>query len=153
MEIETLSGQPDELTVVWGGLEGPDSKILIDGNQYEVVKESIQVLFGCALTGERMPVVATSSINLAEAVWMQLSLLPEVELVYGIREGNVLHVFSVINELDDAVEDRICDMEELIIDNFDSFDFDFNLVVRGNREMEEILSMRYFTFRYERSLS
>lgn len=153
MEIETLSGQPDELTVVWGGLEGPDSKILIDGNQYEVVKESIQVLFGCALTGERMPVVATSSINLAEAVWMQLSLLPEVELVYGIREGNVLHVVSVINELDDAVEDRICDMEELIIDKFDSFDFDFNLVVRGNREMEEILSMRYFTFRYERSLS
>ena len=98
-------------------------------------------------------VESTLSRGIVENISNQLLDVPEVRLVCGTREGNVLCVFTVIDELDEVVEDRIYDIQGEIIDQFMELEIDFNLAVRCGRDLDKMLNSRHFDFRHERPSS
>ncbi|MFB0534617.1 MAG: hypothetical protein ACETWR_06515 [Anaerolineae bacterium] len=64
-----------------------------------------------------------------------MSQIPEVEAALG-----TLDVWRVTDEISLEVEDRIYEMEGRLMDTFPGEGFDFDIVERRGRPMEEIVS-------------
>jgi hypothetical protein len=82
----------------------------------------------------------TILINIEDFVGLELSLVHEVEQVFVQRQDNKkeFKVLTVVNERDPAVRTRIYAREREIIDNYPNFDFDFHIVARMNRDIQQI---------------
>jgi hypothetical protein len=73
---------------------------------------------------------------------MELSFVPEVDYVFSTCEehGKVFHVTTVVNELSDAVETKIYEREEAIMDTLQNADFEFRILARHNRPLSGMLT-------------
>lgn len=63
-------------------------------------------------------------------IWLELSLVREVESVFIQRDGNAFDVLIVVNDRDDELRNRIYDREAEIIDHLTEFDFSFRVLPR-----------------------
>ena len=64
--------------------------------------------------------------------------IPSVEYVFLLSEGNSLDVWTVINNLDRDGRQKIYDVEYDILGFLPTFDFDFHVVCRNDRNIEDI---------------
>lgn len=70
----------------------------------------------------------------------ELSLVPAVESVLVSREAEGVLVWSVVSKASDEIRYRIYDRERLIMDLFPDLSFDFHIIDRGERPVEELIS-------------
>mgnify|MGYP001067716077 FL=1 len=79
-----------------------------------------------------------------------MSQISEVEAVLGMLDDGAFSLWSVTDEASVEVEDRIYEMEGKLMDMFPSEGFDFHLVERRGRPLEEIVSLDHFAVYYFR---
>lgn len=90
------------------------------------------------LRTEVTKVMGLQTVSLREFLAHEMSLVKEVEAVLTAREGNVLHVCTVVNESSPEIRVRIFERERSIIDEFDSLEFDFNVIARHGRDLQAV---------------
>lgn len=75
-------------------------------------------------------------------IGMELSFVPQVDSVFVACEdsGRNLRVVTVVNEIDDAVETKIYEREEAIMDTIPSADFEFRVLARHNRAVSDVIT-------------
>src|SRR5437879_1156613 len=73
---------------------------------------------------------------------MELSFVPEVDSVFVECEqfGKAFRVMTVVNEIDRAVETKIYEREEAIMDALPSADFEFRILARHNRSLSGVMT-------------
>lgn len=83
--------------------------------------------------------MSTSTLSMREFIAHELALVKEVEAILTARQGNELHVWTVVNEFDAAVRAKVYEREKSIIDEFANIHFDFNILSRRNRPFDEVV--------------
>jgi hypothetical protein len=78
--------------------------------------------------------------RLKEFIALELSSAAEVEYVFCAFRNNVFYVWVLLDRFENEVRERIYEREELIIDEFPMFEFDFYLISRMGREPGELVS-------------
>jgi len=75
-------------------------------------------------------------------IGMELSFVPEVDFVFANCEqsGKEFRVITVIDEINSAVENKIYEREEAIMDALPSADFEFRILARHNRDLSEVMT-------------
>ena len=72
-----------------------------------------------------------------------LAAVPEIESVYIVKIGKMLAVYSLIeSDHDERVIDAISDREFLIMGKFRNVRFDFNVIARHGRPVDEVMGRR-----------
>jgi hypothetical protein len=79
--------------------------------------------------------VSPIDVNFAET----FGGIDRIEGVFVNPIGDVLGVFTVIDEDDEETYDRIYDIERLLIRRFDGIHFDFNVIARRGRSVADIV--------------
>jgi hypothetical protein len=64
--------------------------------------------------------------------------IPEVEYVLLSLENNSIDIWTVINKLDREIRKKIYDVEYDILDIIKDFQFDFHVICRNDRSIEEL---------------
>jgi hypothetical protein len=83
---------------------------------------------------------AAPTTTLAEYIGEKLADVSEVEAVYGARDGNVLHIYTVVDAFDGAVRRKIYEKEAALIEHLLSdLAFDFNIISRRGRDLSEVI--------------
>jgi len=72
---------------------------------------------------------------------IELSLVPEIERVFFENEGDKeFRIISVVNERDAAIREKVYAREEEIMKAFPGLTFDFHVMARMNRKIEDIVT-------------
>jgi len=66
--------------------------------------------------------------------------VPDVERVLAKLQDRTLYVTVVVNHFNPAVHTEIFRKEESIIDEFEMFDFDFEVISREGQDISECLT-------------
>ena len=85
--------------------------------------------------------MASRTAEMREFIAFEFSLVPAVECVFtAFRENQIFYAWIVINEFDDSEtrEDIYC-RQLAIIDEFIMFEFDFYIVARTGRRLDDIV--------------
>lgn len=77
--------------------------------------------------------------NLDIIIAKNISHIPEVEYILLSKIDNHYEIWTVINKLDREVRDRIYDIEYSILEKFRDLYFEFHVVCRNDRSIDEIL--------------
>jgi hypothetical protein len=83
--------------------------------------------------------MATLEQTLDQYVASVLATVPQVEAVYVDQTANKLIVYTVIDESDESVYDRIYDCERHLIRDSNGAQFDFNVTARRGVPVETLL--------------
>lgn len=88
------------------------------------------------------PVVASRPVFSVETcVQIELSLVPEVEAFFIDRESDgEFRIISVVNERDATIREKVYAREEEIIAAYPSVKFDFHVLARMNRKLEDVIT-------------
>lgn len=78
-------------------------------------------------------------MRVEDAIVQKLSAVPEVESLYVINRGSVVRVFAVIDQEVDDVFDAIYDRESSIMRRFSDVSFDFNILARRGRPIDQLV--------------
>lgn len=77
----------------------------------------------------------------------RLGRIPAVEGILIDQEGGVFTVWTVVDRLGERTEAQIYQMEGKLMDQFPADGFDFHILVRRGRPLEEFIgSQRSFAF-------
>ncbi len=72
---------------------------------------------------------------------IELSLVPEVERVFFEREGDgEFRIITVVNKRDAAIREKVYAREEAIMQAYPGLNFDFHVVARMDRKVEDVLT-------------
>jgi len=82
--------------------------------------------------------VDSSTNRLENFVAEKMFAIPEVEYVFLSLENDSIDVWTVINKLDREVRKKIYDLEYDILDILKGFQFDFHVICRNDRNIEEL---------------
>ena len=95
--------------------------------------------------------VNTVEDNLEVIIAKNISENPEVEYIILSKKDHYYQIWTVINKLDRKVRDSIYDIEYNILENFREIYFDFHVVCREDRRIDDILPRNAIIF-YRRTL-
>jgi len=88
-------------------------------------------------TEENLPLVTA---DLRDFIAFEFSLVPEVEYVFtAFRENQIFYVWIVIDQFEAAARERIYARQQAIIDEFPTFEFDFYIIARTGRQVEDLV--------------
>lgn len=73
-------------------------------------------------------------------IWLELSLVPEVERVFVECRGNHFEVMTVVNERDDTLRRKVFAREKAIIDALPHYGFHFGILTRMNYALKDLVS-------------
>jgi hypothetical protein len=79
-----------------------------------------------------------------------MSQISEVEAILAMLDDGAFSLWSVTDEVSLKVEDHIYEMEGKLMDMFPGQGFDFHLIERQGRPLEEIVSLDHFAVHYLR---
>jgi hypothetical protein len=72
---------------------------------------------------------------------IELSLVKEVEAVFVDRESDgEFRIISVVNDRNAALRERVYAREEAIMDTYPGLKFDFHVLARMNRKLEDVIT-------------
>lgn len=91
-------------------------------------------------TDESTLPIAVQTKRLKEFIALELSSVDEVEYVFSALRNNVFYIWVLLDRFESEVRGRIYRREELIIDEFPMFEFDFYLISRMGRDPGELVS-------------
>lgn len=77
-----------------------------------------------------------------------MSQVSEVEAVLGTLDDGVFSLWSVTDKVSIEVEERIYEMEGKLMDMFPGEGFDFHLIERQGRPLEDIVTLDHFAVHY-----
>lgn len=80
-----------------------------------------------------------TTTDIQSSVGRSFADIAEVESVYVLRGGDTLRVFTIVGDVNEDVYDRIYEQERLIIRDFRSAHFDFNVISLRGRPANEIV--------------
>ncbi len=86
---------------------------------------------------QRTYISDSKEYTLEKYIAIKISRVPDVEYIFISKEENILQVWIVINKLDRAVRDIIYDIEYSIIEHFRDIYFDFHVICRDDRDINE----------------
>ena len=72
----------------------------------------------------------------------EISEINEVEYIFVGKRNNIIDVSIIINKLDRTVRDRIYDIEYSMIGRFRNNYFDFHIICRDDRDINELFSSK-----------
>src|SRR5262249_36339483 len=100
------------------------------------------------VTTSEMPVIAsmfqflwtqkTETKSLPEFIGDELSRIPEVEAVFATRRGKVFYIVTVVDAFDSKVREQIYKRELRLSDEFSDLTFDFNVLSRRGRPLNQV---------------
>jgi hypothetical protein len=89
---------------------------------------------------------ATSSyrLRIEDAIWLELSLVPEVECVYIEKSESDLSfsVLTIVNERSPELRSKIYAREKCLLQAYPEADFDFHILARMGRELGTVVGGR-----------
>jgi hypothetical protein len=83
----------------------------------------------------------TQIVRPEDFIWLELSMVPEVERVFVERRGEAFQVMTVVNDRSPELRRRIFAREKAVIDELQQYDFDFDILTRMNHSLEDLVSM------------
>jgi hypothetical protein len=86
------------------------------------------------------PVNTRLVVRPEDFIWLELSIVPEVERVFVERHGTDFSVVTVVNDRDPALRRRIYEREKAIIDTLADYQFNFGLLTRMNHDIKELIA-------------
>lgn len=84
--------------------------------------------------------MGVQSIRLQDFISKELASVADVEAVWTSQQGHVFHVWTLVDNPDQEIRRRIYDHECAIIDQFDDYEFEFNIIPRRGRDAQSVLS-------------
>jgi len=81
-----------------------------------------------------------ATLTVEQSIGRAFAGIPAVERVHVFQDGGLLNVFTIVENDDESAFDAIYDQERSIIRQFRDFHFDFNVIARRGRPVQEILS-------------
>jgi hypothetical protein len=72
-------------------------------------------------------------------VWLELSMVKEVERVFVERRGDAFQVIIVVNDRSPELRKRIFARERSIIDELSHYEFDFDILTRLNHDLNDLV--------------
>jgi hypothetical protein len=87
-----------------------------------------------------MAEMCMATLTVEQSIGRAFSDIPAVERVHVFQRGELLNVFTIVEDDDESAFDLIYDRERSIIRQFRDFHFDFNVIARRGRSIPEILS-------------
>ena len=102
---------------------------------------------GRVVKGERLkksPVKQTTKyvVRPEDFIWLEMSMVPQVESVFVDLHGNSFRVTTVVNDRDPELRRRIFARERAIIDELANYNFEFDILTRMGRELGELVSKK-----------
>ena len=101
-------------------------------------------------TAEESTIQAREAQKVIRSFVNLMSQISEVEAVLGMVDDGAFSLWSVTDEASVEVKDRIYEMEGRLMDMFPGEGFDFHLIERRGRPLEEIVSLDHFAVHYLR---
>lgn len=83
-------------------------------------------------------IIDTAGYNLENYISRKLSENAAIEYIFTFKENNILHVWIVINKLDREARDKIYDIEYTILEHFKDIYFDFHVIYRDDRDINDL---------------
>lgn len=83
-------------------------------------------------------VLPSDEYSLEKFISNKLSEIKAVEYIFASKEENIFHVWIIINKLDRDVRDTIYDIQYDILENFRRAHFDFHIICREDRDINEL---------------
>ena len=90
-------------------------------------------------------------VSLTDFVSFDLSLVDEVETVFTGRHDNIFYLWIVVDTFDRTVREKIYEHERAIVDEFSSCEFEFNIISRRGRPLDELICDASLELTYARS--
>ena len=73
-------------------------------------------------------------------IWLELSMVPEVERVFVERRVEAFQVMTVVNERSPELRRRIFAREKAIIDALSQYEFDFDILTRMGYNLGDLIT-------------
>ncbi|HZX13165.1 MAG TPA: hypothetical protein VFF49_02045 [Thermodesulfobacteriota bacterium] len=102
------------------------------------VSSTLQVNWEAVLSSSRES--ETISSELINAIISEIATVTSVEQIFVKEKNRVVTIWTIINDDDRQVRRNIYEKEENVFDRFPDIKLDFNVVMRRNRPLEEIMS-------------
>jgi hypothetical protein len=81
------------------------------------------------------------TIRPEDFIWLELSMVPEVERVFVESRGNgFFQVMTVVNDRSPELRRRIFAREKAIIEELSEYEFDFDILTRMNHDLGELVT-------------
>lgn len=77
--------------------------------------------------------------NIENYIGQEIASIEEVEYVFCVVEEDFLDIRTVINHLDRKVREKIYGVELRLLRQFRDLSFDFHVIIRENRDVNEIV--------------
>ena len=90
--------------------------------------------------GEIMASTTASQALEADAIRAALAEIQEIQSAYLVTRSNKFSVTIVVPTKDYNVEDRICDVQLRLMDQFPNYFFDFNIVPLNGRKATDVVT-------------
>lgn len=95
---------------------------------------------GISATREDQFYVTQSDLDSIENyIAQEIAAIKEVEYVFCVIEEDFLDISTLINHLDRKVREKIYEVELKLLKRFLDLSFDFHVIIRENRKVEELL--------------
>lgn len=91
----------------------------------------------------RMPLYISSkpTFSVETVVRFELSMVKQVEAVFVDREADGEYkIISVVNQRDVSIREKVYEREEAIMDEYPTLKFDFHVLARMNRKIEDVIT-------------
>ncbi len=117
--------------------ENWNTYILEDGTKLRL--KAVALVLSTQATVIKLSVVAPT---LRQFAAYMISSVPEVEYVLTTcdEKNRMLRVFSVIDAFDATIREKIYAKEGQVIDEFETFNFEFNIISRRGRSLSECIT-------------
>ncbi len=80
--------------------------------------------------------------SLENFISSKISEIKEVEYIYFIKKDTFYEIWTIINKLDREVRKQIYDIEFNILQKFKDLYFDFHIICRNDRDINELCSSK-----------
>jgi hypothetical protein len=102
--------------------------------------DPIPVILYPYIIGEVLQInrIDSSTNRLENFIAEKFFIIPEVEYVFLSLENDSIDIWTVINKLDRKVRNKIHDVEYDILGIINNFHFDFHVICRNDRNINEI---------------
>jgi len=85
------------------------------------------------------PMAAIMTTTIGETIVNAFAQIPEVEGIYLRQSGSMLRVFTVVDEENDSAFEKIYQKERSLAHSSPDFQFDFNVIARRGRDVQEFV--------------
>ncbi len=107
-------------------------------NRNETIKSFLPLIIAKIFEQPKYEIANSADCKLDIYITKIISQVPEVEYIILSKKDNYYEIWTVINKLDREVRDRIYDVEYNILQHFREFYFDFHVICRDDKSIDEI---------------